>query len=162
MSDRQQCRQRLNDLLRAEYECAGRLLAVLEAEADALLKRDLDGLEKLVEEKHRLMVGFDRFDADTRRLLADYDHAEGRSDIRGCINWCDDSGQLLRGWKALMDRVARCQQQNRVNGITLDSSRRHAQHALNILRGLPSAPDLYSAAGLTAQPGDSGRSLAKA
>ena len=160
-SDRAYCRQRLNELLRAQYDCAGRLLNVLQAEAEALLSRDLDALEKLVNEKHQLMARFEQLDADTQRLLETHSDA-GRKDITACIDWCDDSGQLRRGWKALLDRIARCQQQNRVNGATLDSSRRHAQQALSVLRELAPAPDLYSATGVTAQPGVAGRSLAKA
>lgn len=161
-SDRTYCRQRLNELLRAEYDCAGQLLTVLQAEADALLKRDLESLEKLVGEKHQLMARFEQLDGDTQRLLDAHGDQGGHKDITACITWCDDSGQLLRGWTALLDRVARCQQQNRVNGATLDSSRRYAQQALSVLRELAPATDLYNPAGVTAQAGVAGRSLAKA
>lgn len=161
-SDRAYCRQRLHELLRAQYDCAGRLLTVLQAEAEALLNRDVESLGKLVNEKHQLVARFEQLDADTQRLLDAHRDGGGCKDITGCIAWCDDSGQLLRGWKALLDRIARCQQQNRVNGATLDSSRRHAQQALSVLRELAPAPDLYSPAGVTAQPGVAGRSLAKA
>lgn len=160
--DRHQCRHRLNELLRAEYTCAGQLQSVLRAEADALLMRDLDGLERLVGEKHRLMQQFEQLDADKQRLLGEFGHGTDPTGIEACIAWCDDTGQLLRGWKSLLERVRACQQQNRVNGVTLESSRRHAQHVLGILRGQAPLPDLYSPAGTTTQPGAAGRSLAKA
>lgn len=160
--DRQQCRQRLNELLRAEYACAGQLHAVLQAETEALLARNLDGLERLVGEKQRLTQQLEGLSTDLLRLLAEYGHGDDPSGIEACIAWCDDTGQLLRGWKSVLERVRNCQQQNRVNGVTLESSRRHAQHMLGILRGQAPLPDLYSAAGTTAQPGTAGRSLAKA
>lgn len=162
MSERQQCRHRLNELLRAEYDCAGRLQSILQAEAEALVGRDLDALEQLVGEKHQLMQRFEQLDSDKQRLLQSHGHSGDQAGIEACIAWCDETGQLLRGWKALMERVRNCQQQNRVNGVSLDASRRHAQHALNILRGQSPLPDLYSPAGMSSQPGAAGRSLAKA
>lgn len=162
MHDRLQCRHRLNELLRAEYTCAGQLQTVLRAEAEALLTRDIDGLERQVGEKHRLMRQLEQLAADKQRLLAEYGHGNEPADIEACIARCDDSGQLLRGWKSLLERLRICQQLNRANGITLESSRRHAQHVLGILRGESPLPDLYSAAGTTAQAGTAGRSLAKA
>ena len=162
MRDLQQCRLRLNELLRAEYECAGRLQSVLLTEAEALEGRDLDALEQLVGEKHQLMQRFEQLDSDKLRLLQSQGYDGDQAGIEACIAWCDETGQLLRGWRSLMERLRNCQQQNRVNGITLDASRRHAQHALNLLRGESSLPDLYSPAGITSQPGAAGRSLAKA
>lgn len=162
MTDRPQCRHRLNELLRAEYDCAGRLLSVLQTEADALLARNLDALEQLIGEKHQLMRHFEELDAEKQHLLQSNGYRTDQSGIEACIAWCDPTGQLLRGWKSLMERVAHCQQQNRINGVTLESSRRHAQHALSILRGQPPASDLYNPTGLTTQPGAAGRSLAKA
>lgn len=162
MSERPRCRQRLHELLRTQYDCAGQLLSVLQSEAEALINRDLDLLQTLAAEKQRLTVHLDQSDADMQRLLQDHGYGNQRSNVTDCIAWCDDSGQLLRGWNALMDRVARCQQQNRSNGVLLDSSRRHAQQVLSILRGSAPAPDLYNPTGHTAQPGIAGRSLAKA
>lgn len=162
MSDRQQCRHRLNELLRAEYDCAGRLQSILQSEAEALVTRNLDALEQLVGEKHQLMQRFEQLDCDKHQLLKSHGYGVDQAGIEACIAWCDATGQLLRGWKSLMERVSHCQQLNRVNGVTLDASRRHAQHALNILRGQSPLPDLYSPAGMTSQPGSAGRSLAKA
>lgn len=162
LHDRQQCRHRLNELLRAEYACAGQLQSVLQAESDALQTRDLDGLERLVSEKNLIMRQLEQLTADKQRLLAEYDRGNDPAGIEACIAWCDDTGQLRRGWQSLLKRLRNCQQQNRINGITLESNRRHAQQVLGILRGQSPLPDLYSAAGTTAQAGTAGRSLAKA
>lgn len=159
---RDQCRHRLNELLRAQYTCAGQLQSVLQAETEALLTRNLDELEHLIGEKQRLTQQLEHLAADQQRLLGEYGHGGDPAGIEACIAWCDDTGLLLRGWKALLERIRNCQQQNRVNGVALESSRRHAQHVLGILRGQAPLPDLYSAAGTTAQAGTAGRSLAKA
>lgn len=162
MTDRQQCQHRLNELLRAEFDCAGRLQSTLLAEAEALLARDADALEHAVGEKHRLMQRLEQLDADKRQLLESHGFGNDPAGVEACIAWCDDTGHLLRGWNSLLERVRHCQQQNRVNGVTLESSRRHAQHVLNILRGQSPPPELYNPTGMTAHPGDVGRSLAKA
>lgn len=160
--DRQQCRGRLNELLSAEYTCAGLLQSVLQAEAQALLARDLDELGRLVSEKHRLILQFEQLDADRRHLLGEFGHENDPAGVEAFIAWCDDTGHLVRGWKSLLERLRDCQQLNRVNGVTLESSRRHAQNILGILRGHPALPDLYSPTGTSAQPAIASRSLAKA
>lgn len=162
MSDRQHYRRQLHDLLRAEFDCAGQLHTVLVAEADALANRDVDALERLVGDKQGLMQTFDALEHRKQQLLEQTGFDAADADIVSCIDWCDDTGQLKRGWQLLLERVRRCQQQNRINGATLDSSRRHAQQALAILRGQPITTPLYNPAGTTALNEASGRSLAKA
>lgn len=162
MTDRQHCLHQLHDLLRAEFDCAGRLQSALLVEADALLARDVDALERAVGEKHQLMQRLEQLDADKQRLLTSHGYGSDPAGVEACIAWCDASGHLLRGWHMLLERVRHCQQQNRVNGVTLESSRRHAQQVLNILRGQSPLPDLYKPTGMTVHSGDTGRSLAKA
>ena len=162
MNDRQHYRSQLHELLRAEFDCAGRLHAVLAAEADALVNRDVDTLERLVGDKQGLMQTFEDLELRKQQILEQTGFGGTEQHVEACIDWCDDSGQLKRGWHLLMERIRRCQHQNRINGATLDSSRRHAQQALAILRGQPVAAPLYNPAGATALNGDNGRSLAKA
>ncbi|MBI5042214.1 MAG: flagellar protein FlgN [Gammaproteobacteria bacterium] len=161
MNDRQHYRNQLHDLLRTQFDCAGRLHTVLTAEAEALTNRDVDSLERLVGDKHGLIQTFEALELRKRHIL-DQTGFGADQDVEACIDWCDDSGQLRRGWHLLLERINRCQRQNRINGATLDSSRRHAQQALAILRGQPIAAQLYNPAGATTLNEDSGRSLAKA
>ena len=162
MSDRQHCRSQLHALLRAEYDCAGKLEAVLVAEADALTNRDVDVLERLVGDKHSLMHAFETLEHRKQQILEQAGFAGASQDIETCLDWCDDRGQLKRGWHLLLERLAVCQQQNRINGATLELSRRHAQQALSILRGQSAPVPLYNPTGASMPGNDGGRSLAKA
>jgi flagellar biosynthesis/type III secretory pathway chaperone len=165
MSDRQHCHKQMHDLLRAEYDCAGKLQRVLAAETEALTQRDVDALERLVGDKHDLMQSFDALELRKQQILEQAGFGSATRDIEACLaclDWCDDHGQLRRGWQLLLDRLAQCQHQNRINGATLDSSRRYAQQALSILRGESAPVSLYNPTGASTSGHDNGRSLAKA
>lgn len=152
----------MHDLLRAEYDCAGKLLAILSAETEALISRDLEALEHLVGSKHDLMQRFEALELRKQQLLEQSGFGSASQGIEACLDWCDERGQLQRGWRLLLDRLAHCQQHNRSNGATLDSSRRFAQQALSILRGESAPVSLYNPTGASSSSHDGGRCLAKA
>lgn len=161
MTDPRQCREELNELLRAEYDCAGRLAALLGDETEALNGRDIDAVETLVGRKQTLMQEFEALEARRHALLERAGFGGAQPDIEACIAWCDGSGRLARGWRALLERIRDCQHRNRCNGAVLESSRRHAQQALALLRGQNPQPGLYTPHGASAAD-TLGRSLAKA
>lgn len=161
MIDPRKCREELNELLRAEYDCAGRLGTLLGIEAEALHGRDIDAIEDIAGRKQALMQSFETLEARRQTLLECAGFGGTQPDVDGCIAWCDSSGQLARGWRLLLERIRRCQHQNRCNGAILESSRRHAQQALGLLRGQTPQPDLYTPTGSTVTD-TLGRSLAKA
>jgi flagellar biosynthesis/type III secretory pathway chaperone len=162
MSNRQHYHSQLHDLLHAEFDCAGQLHTVLAAEAEALANRDVDSLERLVGDKHGLMQTFETLEHRKRLILEQAGFGNAEQGVEDFIDWCDENGQLKHGWRLLLERVRRCQHQNRINGATLDSSRRHAQQALAVLRGQAVTTPLYNPTGATAPHEDGGRSLAKA
>ncbi len=135
---------------------------VLAAETEALTQRDVDALERLVGDKHDLMQSFEALELRKQQILDHVGFGDAARGIEACLDWCDDHGQLRRGWQLLLDRLAQCQNQNRINGATLDSSRRYAQQALSILRGESAPVSLYNPTGASTSGHDSGRSLAKA
>lgn len=161
MIDPRLCREELTALLRAEHDCAGRLGTLLGTETEALQGRDIDALEDITERKQSLMQTFDSLEARRLALLERAGFGGPQPDVDGCIAWCDDSGHLARGWQLLLERIRQCQHQNRCNGAILESSRRHAQQALALLRGQAPQTDLYTPSGSTAAD-NTGRSLAKA
>lgn len=162
MTDPQKCREELNELLRAEYDCAGRLGALLGIEAEALNGRDIDTIETLVGRKQALMQEFESLETRRQALLEHAGFGGPQPDVEGCIAWCDGSGRLARGWRLLLERIRNCQHQNRRNGAVMESSRRHAQQALALLRGQSPQTDLYNPNGASASSDILGRSLAKA
>lgn len=162
MHDPLQCRQQLNDLLHAEYDCAGQLQSVLTAEASALVDRDINALEALVREKNTLLQTLETLELRKKQVLEQAGLSSAPNQIEASIDDCDERGQLKRGWHLLLQRLARCQQQNRANGATLDSSRRYTQQALSILRGQTVPVALYDPRGSNTSSHDSGRPLAKA
>ena len=162
MTDRDTCRTELHDLLHAEYACAGQLNALLSAEAEALITRDVDALECLVTGKHNLVLELGRLEDRMQQLLQSAGFGSERADVEACLNWCDDKGRLMKGWKLLLDRIQRAQHQNRINGATLESTRSHAQQALAVLRGQSPESPLYNTSGSTGANQLAGRPLAKA
>jgi flagellar biosynthesis protein FlgN len=161
MADPRECREELNELLRAEYDCAGRLGSLLGIETTALHGRDIEAIEALVGRKQALMQEFDSLETRRQALLERAGFGGPQPDVDACIAWCDSSGRLARGWRLLLDRIRDCQHRNRRNGAILESSRRHAQQALALLRGQSPQTDLYNPNGSTATD-PLGRSLAKA
>lgn len=162
MTDRETCRTELHELLHAEYECAEQLNALLSAEADALITRDVDTLERLVTGKQNLVQEFGRLENRMQQLLQSAGFGAQRADIEACFNWCDDKGRLMKGWKLLLDRIQCAQHLNRINGATLESTRSHAQQALAVLRGQSPESPLYNPSGSTGANQLAGRTLAKA
>lgn len=163
MANREHIRDRIYPLLRAEYDCAGRLNQLLDAETQALVARDVDAIERLIEDKQNLLQEFETLEAQMQHLLREAGFAGAeRPDVEGCLNWCDDRGALMRGWRLVLDRIRHAQQQNRINGATLESARRHAQQAVALLRGQVPEVDVYNPAGATAANVAGSRTLAKA
>lgn len=162
MIDRQTCYTDLHDLLHAEYVCAGQLNALLSAEADALITRDVDTLEQLVKDKHELLQTFGRLEDRMQQLLLSAGFGTQRADVEACLTWCDNNGRLKKGWQLLLERIQLAQQKNRVNGATLESTRSHAQQALALLRGQSPESPLYNPTGNTGVNHLAGRPLAKA
>ncbi len=162
MDERQHCRQQLHDLLHAEYDCAGKLQTLLAEEATALTKRDADALEQLVLDKNALLQQLETLQHSKQAVLSRAGYGHTAADIETCLDWCDERGQLQRGWQLLLERLAHCQHANRINGATLESSRRYAQQALSLLRGAAIPVSLYDPNGSSNAGHDNGRSLAKA
>ena len=162
MADREYYRTQLYSLLRAEYDCAGRLNCLLGAETQALAARNVDAIEPLIEEKQDLLRQFEALAQRMQALLHDAGFSGDRPDIEGCLSWCDEQGELLRGWQLILDRIREAQHRNRVNGVTLEAARRHAQQAVALLRGQTPQLDLYNPAGATASNVAGSRTLAKA
>ncbi len=162
MIDRQTCHTDLHDLLHAEYVCAGQLNALLSAEADALIARDVNTLEQLVKDKQNLVLTFGQLEDRLQQLLQSAGFGAQRTDIEACLKWCDNNGRLQKGWRLLLERIQLAQQKNRVNGATLESTRSHAQQALALLRGQSPESPLYNPTGNTGVNHLAGRTLAKA
>jgi flagellar biosynthesis/type III secretory pathway chaperone len=162
MTDRQTCHTELDDLLHAEYVCTGKLNALLSAESEALVARDVDTLEQLVKDKHDLIQTFGQLEERMQQLLLSAGFGTGRTDIEACINWCDNNGRLKKGWRLLLERILLAQHKNRVNGATLEATRSHAQQSLALLRGQSPESPLYNPTGNTGVNHLAGRTLAKA
>lgn len=65
-------------------------------------------------------------------------------------------------WKKLLEAAGACQKQNQVNGAIINTTRRHAEQATNILNGIQPATELhYDSSGETIS-GHQPRTLAKA
>lgn len=125
----------------AHLDHAERLLALLRREHDALLHGDLEAVESISRAKHAALTEFEPL---LRALPESVDTTPA---------------ERLQRFTTLAEA---CRRQNQINGGMIETSLRHTQSLLRLLRGQPQDAALYSARGDTAQTSSPGRPLASA
>lgn len=118
-----------------DIEHAERLLALIDAEYQALQARDLATLEKLLADKLPLLSLLDQHGQQrsqallARQLTAD---AEG---LRQLAATQADGEELLKASERLAELIGQCQQANIRNGRLIKANQSSTTSLLNILRG---------------------------
>ncbi len=155
------CRNALLRLFASMQVDGSALLAALADERDALARREIAALEPLATSKEALVHKLDRHEAARQQLLATAGYANDGEAMLQCLDWCDSTGAMRGHWDEILTTLARCRDQNQVNGGVIDLSRQHMQRALEILHGQGGQGRVYDPKGHT---GNSlpGRSLARA
>jgi len=142
----------LAEVLQAELSRARRMLEVLRLEREALEGRDFSAVEKAAGEKVRIIAALEDLAERQTRLL----HAAGITttgpDVRDAL---ERAGlpHVLPIWDELYDLLARCRQQNLVNGGVIEMSRRFAREVLAALHGTSPGSLLYGRCGETRHTG---------
>jgi len=126
-------------ILNEQISCAEAMLATLARENEALVAGDAELLNSAGAEKARLVEALDSLEHE-RRALSD---AIGASFLSG-----DEGENRSRPaeWRALLDLIAECKQQNERNGALVKARSEQVRIALRALRGTEAA--LYDPSGL--------------
>ncbi|HED18729.1 MAG TPA: flagellar protein FlgN [Gammaproteobacteria bacterium] len=139
----------LEKVLAQEVQCTGRLLECLEAERSALTRRDLELLEKTTQGKIQYTRQLEELETQRETLVAELGFASGANALLDCFKSLPEADNFIGLWKQVLENTQACQAGNLTNGGVLESSRRHVEQALSILRGQPGTPSLYDPNGDT-------------
>ena len=126
-------------ILNEQISCAQAMLATLARENEALVAGDAELLNSAGAEKARLVEALDSLEHE-RRALSDAIGASFASGDQG-----EDRSRPVE-WRALLDLIAECKQQNERNGALVKARSEQVRIALRALRGTEAA--LYDPSGL--------------
>jgi|GEM_PF-414750 flagella synthesis protein FlgN len=127
-------------ILNEQISCAQAMLATLARENQALVDGDADSLNAAGAEKARLVEALDSLEHE-RQSLSD---AIGLTFAVASDKSADASRPAE--WRALLDLIAECKQQNQRNGALVKARSEQVRIALRALRGTEAA--LYDPSGL--------------
>jgi flagellar biosynthesis protein FlgN len=128
-------------ILNEQISCAQQMLAVLTRENQALVDGDADLLNAAGAEKARLVEALDALEHE-RQALSD---AIGLT-FAAASDKSADAASRPAEWRALLDLIAECKQQNQRNGALVKARSEQVRIALRALRGTEAA--LYDPSGL--------------
>ncbi|MBK1716730.1 flagella synthesis protein FlgN [Thiocystis violacea] len=148
--------------LDSAIEDMSRLESVMLEETRTIESRDVDGLQRAVAEKQRLVT---RLEAETARQK---DWIEGArlsftpEGIEAFIQAFDQEDRLGSRWSMLREHIRRCDQLNSDNARLIERDRRRIAATLRLLRGEDSSATTYDPQGRTAAGGQRGRTISQA
>lgn len=122
------------------------LLQLMQAEREALQKRDADTLGNVIEQKAHYLQQLER-SAKTRTTWAQQVQAADPDSAWHQLLHNLRQPELQQQWNALKELMVECRQQNETNGKLLARSQHTFGRLLNIMRGQSEAPSLYTAKG---------------
>ena len=138
--------------LEDEIGYATELLELLSAERNALSKNNGNALEAVAKQK-RLLAEQLETSAERRSKhlfettgLATADMQEY---LDSSASSTDNQQPLKELWEQLVEILAQCREQNRLNGSILESSQRSIKQAIALLQGHGQSGELYGRAGKT-------------
>lgn len=142
--------QFLSDMLATDSKAINELRELLQQERQLLEKRELQGLQAIIDRKDTLLNQL-RFSAKQREqvLLA----AGLSTDLAGWEEFLLRDGAtrfLIPEWQNITQVFLDCQRANEINGKMIGRSKQTLNHLLNLLRGQVAPPTLYNQKGAAA------------
>lgn len=125
------------------------LLDLLEQEQTLLADRDFDGLDKLIDQKSRLLIKLDRNALTRSQWVANY-QANTKDSPKEAVDAFAEAAKkhgLAEHWFQLQALFKTCHETNEVNGKMMVRNRSTHQRLLNILRGQNNSGQLYNGKG---------------
>lgn len=134
------------DTLGEELGAGRALLQLLKDEQELLVNADVDGLNKAIEEKGKLVAKMGELARARHRSLAaaGYEASEA-----GMQNWLkgQKSQQIHQNWTSLIELAQLARELNRTNGMLIGQHMARTQTALNVLQGAPEGGGMYGPQG---------------
>jgi len=125
------------------------LHAALNTEHKALSENNITDIQTIAQEKIILMEHLEDLDKERRLVL---EKAGLNLSATGIEDYFQQSSstsapELKSLWETIAHLSKQCEQQNDVNGIIIESNRRHTENALSILQGKQQNTELYTSKG---------------
>ena len=125
----------LHQLLLDDIGHAEQLLALIDAEYQALQARDLQCLEKLLTQKLPLLSLLDQHGQQRSRILIEANLSPDADGLKHYASQSADGEQLLQRSEQLTELIGQCQRANVRNGRLIKASQSSTSSLLNIIRG---------------------------
>lgn len=138
--------QQLASSLRAEVAAVNTVLRILEAEQQALSKREPEQIEQCAADKDGALRQLAALQQERQTMLRPDASATGLGDL---VSRLDNRAETEPLQAQLLDLGERCETLNAANGALIERLQQHTRSALKILRGSEDSPDLYSGSGET-------------
>jgi flagella synthesis protein FlgN len=141
--------QSLQTVLSQEATCSERLLACLQAERKALSRRDMEALQKTIQEKLQHTQQLEQLDQQRESLVTELGYSADSAGMKQCFASLPNRDSATQLWQQVLNNIEACRNSNLTNGGVLEASRQHVEQVLCILRGQSATPALYSPNGDT-------------
>lgn len=149
-------------LLKTIAERLSQLLQALEAEYQALSANDVEKMQQTAEDKTTLTEQLERLELKRSILLKNAGLDQDKTGMTAYLQRQPDADNAMeKHWQEIEQITRKCEKQNKVNGIIIESKRRRANTALAILKGQSNTTELYTAEGTAVAP-QNPRTIARA
>lgn len=151
-------------LLRDMYESMSELSIVLDSEHEALASSHVEQLQKAAVDKERLSDKVEQLESNRTAMLQALGLDNNLAAMQQLIQQSSgyDENALYKIWNMVAELAQECTAKNKLNGIIIETNRRHTNAALSILQGYQADnTQTYDAEGSTV-PSKSNSTIARA
>ncbi|GAB3537544.1 hypothetical protein GCM10027343_00990 [Noviherbaspirillum agri] len=131
------------DSLGEELKAGNVLLQLLQQEQEHLINADLEALNRLTEEKAKVVAHMTELAQQRHRALGASGFEGGESGMQAWLNSRTSSPATEKSWKDLLDVARQAKELNRTNGLLIGQHMARNQAALNVLQGAPDSGTMY-------------------
>ncbi len=128
----------LDTILLTQEAAAGVLLSALQAESEALKKRDAATLTLVTEEKVEAIEQLEAIEGQRRELCARIGAGPSSEDMEAWLAAFAGSGgralELRARWASLSDLLFQCREVSQANGLIVAVLQRRVQQGLSLIR----------------------------
>ena len=141
--------KKLIPLLNEISSYLNQLLNALLNEYDALSTNNIKLIENIAKEKIILMEQLEDLDKEKKILLEKSGLDISSSSIEEFISKSSSPrAPIMKNiWEKISTLTKECEKQNNINGIVIESNKKHTENALSILQGKQQDTELYSEKG---------------
>ncbi len=141
--------ERLLKSIERDISACNQLISLLEHEHTALIARDTETLESIINDKSTLLSQLNQSAMTRTQWVNHYKNSTQNSQdamIHSFTELANETG-LQEQWQHLQSLFKQCKAANDINGKTMARSQVTNERLLNILRGQHNTPHLYDGKG---------------